>query len=181
MPPDVPAPVRLARRTVYESHFVNLHLDRVRFPGDRVIEDYTVLGFDTEAAAALVDDADGNLLLVESYRYVTGTVEWEIPAGHIDAGETALAAAQREALEETGWETTDPRLVYTYNPMLGQADKVFHIVRCSAVRQVGDFDHSEVRSVGWRSPASIRQMIRDNEIRDGYTLTALLLHFAELA
>ena len=67
MPPDVPAPVRLARRTVYESHFVNLHLDRVRFPGDRVIEDYTVLGFDTEAAAALVDDADGNLLLVESY------------------------------------------------------------------------------------------------------------------
>lgn len=41
------------------------------------------------------------------------------PAGHVEANETLIQAAERETLEETGWhvEVTDFLGVYTYQPL----------------------------------------------------------------
>lgn len=46
---------------------------------------------------------DGTLLMARNRRRGV-----EVPGGHIDPGEDALAAAIREALEETGCETDEP-------------------------------------------------------------------------
>src|SRR5579864_5191622 len=43
------------------------------------------------------------VLLARQYRYAAGERLWELPAGRIDAGESELAAAKRELLEETGY------------------------------------------------------------------------------
>ncbi|HQZ70900.1 MAG: NUDIX hydrolase [Anaerolineae bacterium] len=45
---------------------------------------------------------DGLVILVRQFRFGTGEVSTEIPAGMVDAGETPLEAAQRELMEETG-------------------------------------------------------------------------------
>lgn len=52
-----------------------------------------------EAAGVLFRTRSGHMLLMK--RADTG--EWSIPAGHLEANETPLHAAQREAAEETGW------------------------------------------------------------------------------
>ncbi len=44
-----------------------------------------------------------HLLLERQYRHAGGSYLWELPAGRIDKGENALAAAKRELLEETGY------------------------------------------------------------------------------
>jgi 8-oxo-dGTP pyrophosphatase MutT (NUDIX family) len=44
---------------------------------------------------------DKKILLIK-HRYI---LEWFQPGGHIDDGETPLAAAIRELTEETGWQT----------------------------------------------------------------------------
>ncbi len=52
-----------------------------------------------------VDDTpkEPRVLLARQYRHAAGDYLWELPAGRIDEGETALAAGKRELLEETGY------------------------------------------------------------------------------
>ena len=169
------APERLARTTIYENPWVSLYVDRVRFPGGRVIEAHHVLHFDKEAVAAIVEDADSSrVLLVEAYRYVVGSIQWEVPAGSIDPGETAIDAAAREVREESGYATVNHQAVAAFEPINGIGDKVHHLVLCQAVGEQGSFDANEVRAVRWVSREEVEAMVRQGQVRDGYTLTGLL-------
>ncbi len=169
-------PQLLPCRVIYESPWVNLSVDKVRFPDGGVVEQHPLLDFDKETVGVLVENEREEILLIQAYRYTTDTIEWGIPAGGVEKGESLLDAAKRETLEETGYEMEHVRLVYTFNPMIGISNKVFHIVKGRASGRAGDFDRNEVKAVAWRSAGEIRDMIDEKRIRDGLSLTALLLH-----
>ncbi len=172
-------PQRLARIEIYRSAWVNLFVDRVAFPDGRIVERHHLLDFPQPGVMALVTRSDDAVLFVESYRYVTGSVEWELPAGRPEQDESILAAAQREVLEETGYQTTAPELLYTYYPANGIANLTFHIVRCRAGTDTGVFDRNEVRTVRWIPRDEVKALIRSRTIHDGFSLTALLLYLLE--
>jgi ADP-ribose pyrophosphatase len=172
-------PKRLSRKTIVQSPWVNHHIDQVEFPGGRIADQHHILEHDSEAVAALITNSTGDILMIQAYRYVTNSVEWEIPAGLIDAGESVIEAGKREVFEETGYEASDLKMCYTYHPMNGISNKVFNIITGRASHRTGDFDINEVKSVTWHTPEKIRQMIANNTIKDGYTLTALLLHLLQ--
>ncbi len=92
------------------------------------------------------------------------------------SGESIVEAAQREVSEETGYSSNEHEVVYSFFPMAGIANQVFHIVRCRATTHTDDFDQNEVRSIRWFSRQEIEQMLRDNVIRDGFTLVRLLFY-----
>jgi ADP-ribose pyrophosphatase len=173
---DYMKPERLARTAIYENPWLNLYVDKVRFPQGRIIEKHHVLDFEREAVGVLVEDVEGQILLVHAYRYVTDSIEWEIPAGGIEQGETVLLAAGREVWEESGYETIDHNLIYTFYPMNGIANKVFHIVHAQATRKTGDFDRNEIEEFKWVSGPEIRDMINNNHVRDGFSLVGLMLY-----
>ena len=170
-------PQRLSRTVIYENPWVNLYVDKVRFPDGRIIEEHHLLDFEKEAVAVLVENAEGQVLMVHVYRYTTDTIEWEIPAGTVEENESILEAARREVWEESGYESTDHELIYTYYPMNGIANKVFHIVTCRATDKTGRFDDNEVGAVRWFSVEEVKEMIKERSLIDGYSLSALLLHF----
>ncbi len=168
-------PERLSRKTVYESSWVNLYLDKVRFPNGLVIEDHHLLDFPRTAVAMLFEDDSGDIAFVRICRYAIGTTEWELPAGGVEPGETEIEAARREVMEETGYSSRDHQLIYSYYPMNGIGNKLFHVVHCRAVERVQDFDQDEISGVRWFTREEVRQMIRDRSMTDGYSLTAMLL------
>lgn len=64
---------------------------------------------------ASVVERDGRFLVVEE-RDEEGRLVINQPAGHLDRGETLIAAARRETLEETAWHTEPLAIIgiYTY-------------------------------------------------------------------
>lgn len=61
---------------------------------------------------AAIVEADGRFLCVEEE--VEGRIVYNQPAGHLDPGESLVAACAREALEETGWSVEPYALVGLY-------------------------------------------------------------------
>ena len=168
-------PERLARTIIYQSPWVNLYLDRVRFPNGLLIEKFHLLDFPRAAVTAIVENDSGSILFARICRYTSSATEWELPAGGIETSETETEAASREVLEETGYSSKNHEVLYSYYPMNGSANKLFHVVRCKAMDHIQDFDRNEVSDTRWFTRDEVKQMIKDKVVTDGFTLTALLL------
>ena len=65
-----------------------------------------------DVTVAAVVERDGRFLLVEER--AGGRVVLNQPAGHLEHGETFLAAVARETLEETGWSFVPEHVVGVY-------------------------------------------------------------------
>ena len=168
-------PEKLSREIIYESEWVNLYADKVKFANGYVLDRHHVIHFDFEAVGIVIQNEKEEVLLIKANRYITQSEEWEIPAGRIDDGELAINAAIRESLEETGYEIVDPKLIYKYNPSNGSSDQVFLIYKATAGRKVGQFDINEVSETIWVSKEKVAEMLKRNEINCGFSLTGLML------
>jgi ADP-ribose pyrophosphatase len=165
----------LDRRLVYESPWIKLWLVRVRLPDGSIIDDYHVLDYPHQAVGVVPVGADGRVLLVDQYRFITDRRGWSVPAGRVDSQETLETAVRRELKEEAG--ATAAELVYLgrYNPSHGSSNQVFHLFVGHAVEVChAPPDQNEVQGVRWFTVEEIRQMIHTNALLDGLSLTALL-------
>ncbi|MGD0461063.1 MAG: NUDIX hydrolase [Tepidisphaeraceae bacterium] len=165
----------LRRVTVYDSPWVRLHRDDVRLPDGSVIEGHHVVEVPAPAVGVVPVGDDGRILLIEHYRFITGTTGWEVPAGRFEASDTAESAAARELLEETGHTAANFEYLGNYFPVNGLCNHVFHVcVARKLIRRSDIQDTNEVIRLGWFDPREISAMVRNGAIKDGLSLTAVL-------
>lgn len=160
-------------REIYSSDWVNLVMVDVEVPdGPRF--DHHVVRMPAEASGVVVTGPDGVLLLWR-HRFTTDSWGWEIPAGRVDDGETPIGAAERETLEETGWQPGPLRHLTTYHPLNGSSDATFHLFHADGATYVGEpSDPSESERVEWLSWDAVADEMDAGRVGDGMSLTGLL-------
>ncbi len=170
-----PAPWQvLGKRTIYSSEWINLAQWSVRLPDGSVIPDHHVLDYPSEAVAVIPIGDDGRILMIDHYRFITGTRGWEVPSGRIDTGESVEQAARRELLEETGYAASRWQIMGKYHPSNGSSNQVFHVtVARELVRRSDPLDVNETLGLKWFTPGEVRGLVLRNEIPDGLSLTAV--------
>jgi ADP-ribose pyrophosphatase len=98
-----------------------------------------------------------------------------MPAGKIDSGEHALDTAKRELREETGYKASHWRHLGTMHPCIGYSNERIEIFFAHGLSFVGSgLDEEEFLTVMEMSLPDAMQAIRDGEITDAKTITALL-------
>ena len=167
-------PERLERTVIYESDYVCLYADKVRLPSGYIIEKYHQVHYPKEAVSIVIFNEKNEILMIREKRYTVGRLEWEIPAGKIEEGESKEDAARREAMEETGCTLKDLTFLCSQNPANGMSDCLCHVfaARVGSEGSIGDTD--EVASKVWMPVEKVRELLRKNETRDGVSMLAIL-------
>ena len=170
-------PERLDREVIYESDYVCLYADRVRFPDGSIVDRYHQIHYPREAVCVVVFNKKGEVLLIRNRRYTIGRLEWEIPAGKIEPGEEKEDAARRECFEETGCTLKDLRFLCSQNPANGMADCVCHCFAGMVDAEGIPGDTNEVAGKKWLSREAVLEMLGKNETMDGVSMLGLLYAF----
>ena len=116
------------------------------------------------------------VVLIKQYRHAIREFIWEIPAGTLDSGESAINCAKRELIEETGYSANEWHQLGTITPLPGCTDERIHIFLASGLKPaVQKLDEDELLNVHKMELSTALQMILSGEIQDGKTISGLFL------
>lgn len=125
--------------------------------------------------AVVVAINDGKILFVQAPRPVISKTLWELPRGQADnIDKSPEETARREFEEETGLLVSALNALGLVYPDSGLCGDAVNVVMAS-VDSPDDAVESEYETLAWLSPAEIRQEISAGHIRDGISLSALML------
>jgi ADP-ribose pyrophosphatase YjhB (NUDIX family) len=99
---------------------------------------------------------------------------WSLPGGHVEAGETLLAAAHRELLEETGIKANLKKLLGVYN--LTYRDGTYMIACYTGRWKSGKaLASGDVMAIRWALPMELDSLSFTPNARDAIERAKLLL------
>lgn len=158
---------------IYAGKIVHLFRDTVRLPnGKETIRE--VMRHPGAAAVVPLTD-EGNVICVRQYRYPFSEVMLEIPAGKLDPGEEPIACAQRELLEETGYQARELTPLGVYDPSVAVLDEKIHLFLARGLTfRAPNPDADEFLHVVELPLNTLVDEILRGEVPDGKTQTAVL-------
>lgn len=125
----------------------------------------------TNGSALVVPMADGKIILVRQYRYLTDSVSLELPCGGLKDGQNEEQAARAELLEETGFECHKIKRVGKFLPYNGLSDEYCTVFVARGLEEVGRRpDETEEIEVVRLSPDEIDKLVERGKITDGMTI-----------
>lgn len=128
------------------------------------------------STVVMPQDEEGRVCLVRQYRYPAGQYMWELPAGVIDPGETALQAAKRELAEETGYKARKWKKLITFYPSPGfQQEKMSIFLATGLTKGDANLGHDEHLEAKWFERAWIEEQIRKGKLTDAKTIIGMYL------
>jgi ADP-ribose pyrophosphatase len=171
--------------TVFEGPLFRVLRDQLIEPGGKeACRD--IVRHNGSVVILAIDNAkskrDPWVVIERQYRHAANRFLWELPAGKLEAGEDALAGAQRELEEETGYRARKwkPLVEYYASPgFLGESMKVFVAEGLIA----GEAHPEEDERIDFRlvKLSELLKLIEKCAILDGKTLTSVLLYARQIA
>ena len=163
---------------VFKGRVFAVEVDKRRFPNGR---EHDVEIVRHSASVVLIPiDGDGRIILVKQYRAPLDRDTWELPAGGINPGESAEAAAARECEEEIGLVPAALERLGSWYPTPGYCDEEMIFFKVSSLQtppphSPHEPDEDENIQTRTLSVAEARAMVAHGEIVDLKTAYALTL------
>ncbi|WP_309680725.1 NUDIX hydrolase [Polaromonas sp.] len=164
---------RLLSEEILKGNFLQVRRDTVSLPdGQQTTREYVI---HPGAVMVVAQLDDGRLVLERQYRYPLQRVMIEFPAGKLDAGETSLACAQRELLEETGYSARQWARAGVLHPVISYSTEFIDIWFARGLT-LGErkLDAGEFLDVFSASPAELLAWCGQGRVTDAKTLTGML-------
>jgi ADP-ribose pyrophosphatase len=170
----------LSSVVVYQGSLFRVLHDKLLEPGGKPSE-RDVIRHNGSVVILAIDSSKSRknpwIVVERQYRHAANQFLWELPAGKLDPGEDSLAGAKRELAEETGYTARKwkPLVEYYASPgFLGESMQVFVAEGLVA----GDAHPEEDEEIEFRlvKLSEVLKMIEKGAIKDGKTLTSVLLY-----
>jgi ADP-ribose pyrophosphatase len=168
---------KLDSQELFKGHFLHAFRDAVRLPdGTGATREYVVHP-GAVMVIPLLEASDGTLRVVleRQFRYPVQQVMIEFPAGKLDPGEDRLRCAQRELMEETGYQARQWARAGVLHPVIAYSTEVIEIWFArdltAGVRQL---DAGEFLDVFTATPDELMQWCQQGRVTDAKTLTGVL-------
>lgn len=125
---------------------------------------------------------DGQVLLIQQYRYAARDYLWELVAGRIDTGETPDQAATRELIEETGYRAAKFCIFLELFPSPGfLEEKMFlYVAEGLTPGQASPEDDEKIISRAFNHQ-QLEGMLRKRKVRDAKSVAGILFYLRFLA
>ena len=121
------------------------------------------------------------IILINQYRHALRKFIWEIPAGTLKPGETAITCARRELIEETGYSARKFKQLAEITPVPGYSDERIYIYLATDLEPTGQsLDSDEILNVHTLRFEEALNMIRKGKIQDSKTISGLFLAYTWL-
>ena len=163
---------------VYEGRIFRVELDNVLLPNGKE-QQYATIRHPPSVILIPVQD-DGKVVLISQYRHALAKKIWEVPAGNVNPGESANAAAARECEEEIGLVPTTIERIGGFFPVPGYCDEEMIFYRVSGLKPPAPDsphtpDEDEFIESRAMTIAEAKAMVTRGEIVDLKTAYALSL------
>ena len=165
---------KISSERIYEGAILNLRKDTVTAPKGKA---YREIVEHNGAVAIVPITNDGKLVMVKQFRYPTGQVILEIPAGKIDQGETdPLLTAKRELKEETGYTAQNLHYLGKLNPSVAYTEEVIHLYAATGLTPgETSFDDDEALDIVEYDFQEAYQMAASGKLVDAKTIAAIFM------
>jgi ADP-ribose pyrophosphatase len=163
----------LDSRFLWQSRWYNLRQDRVRTHAGH---EFTYTLVDHPGAVWVVPvTADGQVVLIRSYRYTVDDWCYEVPAGGLSPDLTPEEVARFELLEEVGGAAAELRYVGQFYTSNGISSEVAYVYLATGV-VLGEAhpEPTELMEMRLVPVEQALRMARFGEISDGPSALALL-------
>ena len=161
------------RQVKVQNPWIEVYEDEAEYADGRILPAYTVPHYPQASAAFVAENAQGQVLLIRSWRYPIQQEGWEIPCGSVETGEDPAAAAVREVKEETGLDVNSAVLLCQFYPSNGMSDQKVHVFEGKAEESEWSLDEREVEEARWFAPESLHQMLGSGQIQCGISQLGL--------
>ncbi len=166
---------RLSGSQVYRGKLLDVRQDRVRLPdGGEALREYVV---HPGAVLMIPELPDGRLVVERQFRYPLNRAFLEFPAGKLDPGETALATARRELVEEAGYAAVEWTLLGNVHPVISYSTEAIDLYLARGLTQVGSrLDPGEFLEIATYTEDALYESLDAGLLTDAKSVAALALY-----